>query len=238
MHRLIALTVLVSLGPFRALASDEPASTDDVAAVEPSGPPLQIPLEWVVGEEAIQTEFFFYAPADRRNRFGVFTIGRLAVDLSEPSDSTSMLSSQLIANATSWMGIAAGANASPEGVSPFLGLSLFAQNPDRTATLNAFPAVLYNPGAANTDRWSTELLLLGSWTPRVNETWSVFTQGIVVLGMPLTFDEHLYSVGQLRLGPSYRDRLQFGVAADLELYGQGEALSARDNLGLFVRRVF
>jgi len=226
-----SMAVLVSVLFFTVQASSQEAP-------EPTDPPpLQIPLELAVGEERIQHEFFFFAPLTTDNEVSVFTLGRFAHDWDDPAQNQSLLSTQLIWNTTSWLGLATGANTSGTQVSPLLAVSLLAATSDGTAYVNLFPTLFYHPNTLpGMEQWSAELFAMAAWTPSFTETWGLFTQVMGGIGTPVSLDEHLYSYTQLRIGLDYARTWQFGFALDQELYGSGEELGYTDNIGLFVRR--
>ncbi|MEO1481191.1 MAG: hypothetical protein AAFU77_03735 [Myxococcota bacterium] len=200
----------------------------------------QIPVEVSVGHERLQHEILAFAPLDESGRFSLFTQGRFsrAFDQDNSVDSV-LLATQAIYNLTDFLGVALGASADRfTGVSPLAGLSLEYADLGSGLVVNLFPSYVVALDDEGEDILDVYLLVF--YQPSTEgRIWRLFAQLQSGFGFSAESGDYGYSYGYARIGPNYRDELQFGFAADIDHVAAtpfSESVT-ETNFGVFIRTV-
>ncbi|GAB4400896.1 MAG: hypothetical protein OHK0053_22990 [Microscillaceae bacterium] len=200
----------------------------------------QIPLEVMVGNKQTQYFAFIQKDLDSVGRWNVFSQSLFTVNYQDSLQNSISIDGQLTYQFNTWLGISAGGSFDGQQFNPTLGLSLSYLNKKGNFSISAFPVVqLAKPIAL-------DFFALINYVPQFNKNWGLFSQLIAGTNLGLQkehpnqnreilsiFTRHNISSQLLRVGLNYKQKIQFGLGADLAQFGKNEGTF--ENFGIFLR---
>ena len=180
----------------------------------------QIPIETLVGNRQVHYINFWQRDIDSAGRFNFFNLNRFAIDYKHKALSSFSTEGQLSYRIKNWVGLSIGGGFDGQNFVPTVGLNLSYANEKGDFFVDAYPTLSFG------ERIAPSVLGLVGYNPKFNTIWGLAFQGIFSL------DESQTSQ-LLRIGLSYKGKVEFGFGADLyQFRGLGAYLS---NIGVFTR---
>lgn len=190
----------------------------------------QVYIDVLAGHKGLTSEFFFLEPIDKANKWNVISRSEMHLPEYETEHpqfvNYNILSYNIIKN----FGITAGTYAS--STLPFsarLGLGYLKENEKFLVYANVSSAVTKDPDA--------QVMLILGYLPEISENWRLVFR--TELRTAISYDHgHEFSAEQFKFGLQCKEKIGFGIGAELEQYGRGEHLENEFNIGPFVRLNF
>ncbi len=187
----------------------------------------QVYIDILGGHKGLTSEFFFLEPIVKDGRWTV--ISRSELHLPEyKSEHPEFVNYNIFAyNFKNHFGITAGTYAASHyRFSTRLGLQYLRENEEWLVYANLSTAVTRDPDA--------QLLVVLGYLPELNERWRLVTRA--ELRTAVNYESgHQFSIQQVKVGAQYREKIGFGLGAEIEQHGHGAHFSSHVNLGPFVR---
>ncbi|WEK68921.1 MAG: hypothetical protein P0Y62_13835 [Candidatus Chryseobacterium colombiense] len=190
----------------------------------------QVYVDVLAGHKGLTSEFFFLEPIDKANKWSIISRSEMHLPEYETEHpqfiNYNILSYNIIKN----FGITAGTYAS--SAYPFsarLGLGYLKENEIFLVYANISSAVTKDPDA--------QIMLILGYLPEISENWRLVFR--TELRTAINYKHgHAFSTQQLKLGLQCKEKVGFGIGAELEQHGRGEHLEHEFNIGPFVRLNF
>lgn len=179
----------------------------------------QIAVETLAGHKQMHYINYWQKDIDSLGKFNFFNLNRFVIDYKEKAFNNFSTEGQLSFRLKNWIGIAAGGSFDGEEFIPTLGLNLSYQNPSGSFFIEAYPTI------GITKDLSPSIFGLIGYNPKFSKKWGLSTQLI------FSIDE-IQASQLLRVGLSFKEKLQFGIGFDLYQFQEAQNLF---NLGPFIR---
>jgi len=180
----------------------------------------QISNEILFGNRQVHYLNYWQKDIDSAGKFNFFNINRFAIDHNDKLFNNFSNEGQLSYRLKDWIGISVGGGFDGEVFMPTLGLNLSYLNKKGDFFIEAYPTI----GIAK--RVAPSIFGLIGYNPTFDKKWGLSSQLI------FTVDE-LQSSQLVRVGLNFKNKLQFGIGADIYQFQQA-ALNF-SNVGIFVR---
>lgn len=189
----------------------------------------QLAPQIFAGHRGAEYNFLWFKGVDAKGRISLFNFTSFFADYEEQTNNLYEIYQVGIYNLNPSWGLAGGGRFVGGEFVPLIAVSY--QKVIRDLYFNLFPSAQYVPSAQQINYSLFGLLF---YTPRINDTWKVFSQ--LTFEPLFNLEKHIYSYQQIRLGLEFKEQFQFGIGVNLDQVGKD--FTFRQNYGLFIRKEF
>jgi hypothetical protein len=185
--------------------------------------------QFFLGNKSAEHSIMLAKNLDEKGKFSLFNYSFFNVNYNDIQLNTSEIYQIGIYNFSKAFGVAAGGRYRDKDFLPQIAFSY--QIVKENLYINLFPAIQYSTVSKEVQYGLFGLVI---YTPKINDKWNMFNQ--LMIEPLFNKNSHILSYQQFRVGLDYNNKLQFGVATNLDQFGRD--FNFNSNLGLFIRTDF